>query len=103
MPPAVELPASSHSGLVIQAATAINATPNTRFTQTIHVPDFGSRVSNPENVPSTTYGMPNPSASAKNSHHPNHGFSVSPTNASNATTNGARHGAAMTPMTAPRK
>src|ERR1700685_3657163 len=100
MPPA-DVPAFSHRGLVIHAATAINATPNTRLTHTIHVPDFGRRVSNPENVPSTTYGTPNPRASAKNSHHPSHGLPVSPTNARSATTNGARHGAAMTPITAP--
>src|ERR1017187_7795132 len=95
--------ALSQSGLVIHAATANNATPNTRFTQTIHMPDFGRRVSNPENVPSTTYGRPNPNASAKNSPQPSHGLPLWPTNASRATTNGARHGAAITPITAPKK
>src|SRR5713226_2597765 len=95
--------AFSQSGLVIHAATANSATPNTRFTQTIQVPDFGSRVSNPENVPSTTYGRPNPEASAKNSHQPSHGLPLWPTKARSATTNGARHGAAITPITAPNK
>ena len=38
---------------VIHAATPISAIPKTRLTQTIQVPDFGSRVNKLENVPST--------------------------------------------------
>src|SRR6185369_11330166 len=76
-------------------------TPNTFFTHTIQSPERGSVCSNPENVPSTMYGAPRPSANVAKVTKPNHGSAFTPTTVASATIAGPTHGAANTPTTRP--
>src|SRR5438477_6747863 len=78
-----------------------STTPNSFFTHSIQSPERGSVCSRLENVPSTRYGNPSPSASVKNDVNPNHGSALAPTIASSATTGGPMQGAANTPTTRP--
>jgi len=101
-PPSPEAPRLSHSGLVIQAATAISATPNTRFTDTSTCRISAGDSAIPKMFRARRRAGP---VQCEREEQPPAQPRVAglADKRSSATTNGARHGAAITPITAPKK
>src|SRR5918911_3932908 len=74
---------------------------NNRLTHTIHTPAGGSRVSDPDDNPTTTSSVHMPNENTNRYTNPSAALCVVATHVSTAAITGAEHGAATSPDSAP--